>query len=185
MPYWAKRRQVSSDEDDSSSYSDSSLDSPSPPRHTCFKRPKSLQGSTQTELRLVESAGVYAFKNRTIGVCYVGKSNNIDSRLAQHREMNPGDVLVREPLLTGGSTNDLESWERNEVLTRMYRNGMESVRGWRFTRRGLLTMEEKISAKNDIMEKFDLCRRCGRNTHFANTCFARTPALWCSEIPME
>ena len=132
-----------------------------------------------------QQAGVYALRNAQTNVCYVGKSTNIDNRVLQHRSENSPDVLSRESVLTQGSENDLESWERNEVLTRMYREGMESVRGWKYTRRGRLTMDEKVSARNDIMEKFDLCRRCGRNSHFADKCFARTSAVWCEDIPMQ
>ena len=129
-----------------------------------------------------QQVGVYALRNAQTNVCYVGKSTNIENRVLQHQNENRPDVLRRESVLTQGSTNDLESWERNEVLTRMYREGMESVRGWRYTRRGPLTMDEKISARNDIIEKFDLCRRCGLDSHFADKCFARSTAYWCEDI---
>jgi hypothetical protein len=130
-----------------------------------------------------QQAGVYVLRNTETNVCYVGKSDNIPVRINQHMQGNRG--LDREGAITFGSTDDLESWERNEVLTRMYRSGMDSVRGWRYTRKGPLSMEEKISARNDIMEKFDLCRRCGHNNHFVDKCFARTPAFWCKDIPMQ
>ena len=29
-----------------------------------------------------------------------------------------------------------------------------------------------------VCEKFDLCRKCGRHTHFANECRARGVAFW-------
>jgi predicted GIY-YIG superfamily endonuclease len=130
-------------------------------------------------------AGVYVLRNTRTNVYYVGKSMNIETRLLQHREDNGNDTLTREGTMTVGSVHDLESWERNEVLTRMYRNGMDGVRGWRYTDKGPLSMEDKISARNDIMEKFDLCRRCGHNNHFIDKCFARSPAFWCRDIPMQ
>ena len=132
------------------------------------------------------AAGVYVLKSKATGVFYVGKSNDMESRIAQHRSNND-DVLTRERTITFGSVDDLESWERNEVLTRMYSDGegdMDGVRGWRYTRRGKLTTDERISARDDIVEKFDLCRRCGRDSHFADRCFARSPAIWCKDIPM-
>ena len=129
-------------------------------------------------------AGVYVLKSHTTGVSYVGKSLNVANRIDEHRRQNINDILTRETTVTLGSALDLESWERNEVLTRMYLDGMESVRGWRYTRRGRLTPDEKVAARNDIMEKFDLCRRCGRNSHFADKCFARSAAFWCNDIPM-
>ena len=130
-----------------------------------------------------QQAGVYVTRNNETSVCYVGKSENIPVRINQH--MQESRNIRREGTITHGSTSDLESWERNEVLTRMYRTGMDSVRGWRYTRKGPLSMDERISARNDIMEKFDLCRRCGHNNHFADKCFARSPAFWCKDIPMQ
>jgi hypothetical protein len=130
------------------------------------------------------SAGVYVLRNQQTNTHYVGKSGNVTNRIGQHQRESNGEVLIRENTVTSGSVDDLESWERNEVLTRMYLDGMDSVRGWRYTRRGPLTMEERTSAKKDIIEKFDLCRRCGRNSHFADKCFARSPSFWCQDIPM-
>jgi len=198
MPYWRKRHQYSSEDDDESSLSDSSQDDynrycrslkrPKFPKTTQpFRASYAYRRNDQERphMHASASAGVYALKSSVTGICYVGKSSDIGTRIEQHHRQNEGDSLIREPLLTRGDVDDLESWERNEVLTRMYRNGLESVRGWKFTRRGQLTIDEKVSARDDIMEKFDLCRRCGRNNHFADKCFARTAAPWCSDIPME
>ena len=202
MPYWRKRRRyVSDDEDDSplseSSVSDDEDDTSSPRRYVSKKKNcRTIQGPNATstigsyrqdEPRMngTTFAGIYALKSQTTGITYVGKSNNIDTRIRQHRLLNGDDILIREPLVSHGHVNDLESWERNEVLTRMYRNGFESVRGWRFTGRDRLSLEEKRFARDDIIEKFDLCRRCGRNNHFTNNCFARTAAAWCHDIPMK
>jgi hypothetical protein len=144
-----------------------------------------LQSARGTAYQDSRQAGVYVLRNTQTNICYVGKSENVESRLLQHRADNNTVVLNLEKTITTGSVNDLESWERNEVLTRMYHQGMESVRGWKYTRKGPLTMEEKISVRNDIMEKFDLCRRCGHNNHFITKCFARSSATWCKHIPMQ
>lgn len=201
MPYYRKKskRSDESDEDDNSDESgesDSQEETGRYKRKGKFKTPKrkfqrsySRESSYNTKKSRHsqtnrQQAGVYVLRNTSTNVLYVGKSENISNRIQQHMEENSPAIMTQERTLTNGSVADLESWERNEVLTRMYRDGMESVRGWRYTRRGQLTTEEMISAKNDIMEKFDLCRRCGHNTHFADKCFARTPASWCREIPM-
>ena len=132
------------------------------------------------------AAGVYVLRNAESGVCYVGKSENMARRIDAHHRGYHGRTatLCREGARTTGSTADLESWERNEVLERMYRGGMDSVRGWRYTRTGPLSADERRSAKGDIVEKYDLCRRCGRNSHFAPACFARSPAAWCAGLPL-
>ncbi len=139
---------------------------------------------SQSPQKEQQTAGVYVLRSQNTDIYYVGKSNNVEKRILQHKHENgSNDVLVREKTLTVGAVHDLESWERNEVLTRMYQDGMDSVRGWRYTKRGPLSTEDRISARNDIMEKFDLCRRCGRNSHFANNCFARSSAFWCKDVP--
>lgn len=162
-----------SDEDD---YSEDEQDSRK-------RRIYHVSGPSRKKQRDSGITGIYVLRNPRTGSCYVGKSNNVQNRLLQHQDATQ-ERLVQERPLTTGSTGDLESWERNEVLTRMYRHGLDSVRGWRYTHRGSLTPEERLSARNDIMEKFDLCRRCGRNSHFADSCFARTPAEWCKNMPM-
>ena len=175
-----------SDSGNSSSY-DSSEDqscSDDEPKSTRKRRIQSLNHYPEKRMRKEGSQGVYVLRNTNTNELYVGKSSNIDNRIRQHKAENGRGLLVREQTMTTGSTNDLESWERNEVLTRMYRHGMDSVRGWRYTTRGALAMDNLISARNDIIEKFDLCRRCGRNSHFADRCFARSPAFWCKDIPM-
>jgi len=158
---------------------------------TGHKKKKRTQQQHDEKKPPAAAAGVYVLRSKATGVCYVGKSNDMESRIAQHRSSSNNDdddVLTRERTITFGSVDDLESWERNEVLTRMYSDGegdnMDGVRGWRYTRRGKLTTDERISARDDIVEKFDLCRRCGRIGHFADRCFARSPAIWCKDIPM-
>ncbi len=71
----------------------------------------------------------------------------------------------------------MESWERNEVLTRMHEFGIDNVRGWMYTFRNI-PVEQKVSAFDQICEKFDFCRKCGRNSHFVRDCGAMTTDLW-------
>ena len=73
--------------------------------------------------------------------------------------------------------DDMESWERNEVLTRMFEFGIDNVRGWMYTLK-TMPLEQKISAFDQICEKFDRCRKCGRGTHFVRDCQALSTDLW-------
>ena len=114
------------------------------------------------------------------GVVYVGRSWDVARRLAQQHNLFC-TALEECPLLTIGSLLDLESWERNEVLTRMHRFGMQSTRGWRF---GRLTRAEQLEARAAIIAKFRLCPRCGRSAHFGPRCVARTCASWCAHLPL-
>jgi hypothetical protein len=71
----------------------------------------------------------------------------------------------------------MESWERNEVLTRMHQFGIDNVRGWMYTFK-TMPIEQKVSAFDQICEKFDFCRKCGRNSHFIRDCHSLSTDLW-------
>jgi hypothetical protein len=71
----------------------------------------------------------------------------------------------------------MESWERAETLTRMFKHGIRRVRGWLYTTR-FLSQSQVESAYQQICEKFDLCRKCGRNDHFIHQCKADCRAPW-------
>ena len=134
------------------------------------------------------TTGVYAIQTLTgnAPTFYVGKSGNIPKRLQDHRAgagtpFLAGCEFTQVPLLTEGSKLDLESWERNETLRRMLEFGVDNVRGWMFTDLHLKA-EDKRAAFQQICEKFDLCRRCGRGSHFRSECFAKSAAPWASDI---
>jgi predicted GIY-YIG superfamily endonuclease len=126
--------------------------------------------------------GVYVLQASN-GLQYVGKSNDIDSRISDHKQgdgaacLSGYGSLKEVPLITTGSMHDLESWERSETLHRMKKYGISNVHGWMFTS-SKLSKEETVDAFRQICEKFDLCRRCGRDTHFADSCFAVNVAIW-------
>ncbi len=133
-------------------------------------------------------AGIYVLRTSS-GLYYVGKSNDIDARIAEHRRGAGASCLsgasssfqVLSNLLTSGSTSDLESWERNETLQRMRAHGIANVRGWMFTSTALSDADYQ-DAFRQICEKFDLCRRCGRASHFAERCFARNADAWAADM---
>jgi predicted GIY-YIG superfamily endonuclease len=119
--------------------------------------------------------GVYVLVSSS-GQRYVGKSNDIDYRIQQHKN---GEVsatahfkgILRETHLLSSqkSPSDLESWERNEFLAQVSKYGTEKVRGWKYVSRDLNSDEEDCIA-SDLCEKYDLCRICGFKGHFADEC---------------
>jgi predicted GIY-YIG superfamily endonuclease len=126
-------------------------------------------------------AGVYVLGDEK-GRMYIGKSQDVERRIEQHlagegTQFLTGRNVRRLELYEMGSELDLESWERNETLARMYKHGVTNVRGWMFTNLKL-SVEQEEQAFGQICEKYDLCRQCGRNTHFADKCFARSRVFW-------
>jgi len=128
--------------------------------------------------------GIYVLRmnNSPKPFFYVGKADNIERRIKQHMDGEGAYCITGEPFtrvkpLTRGTTDDMESWERNEVLTRMYEFGIDNVRGWMYTFK-TMTIEQKVSAFDQICEKFDFCRKCGRNSHFIRDCHSLSTDLW-------
>jgi len=121
---------------------------------------------------LAESEGGVYVLQKPDGSFYVGKSGNIQERMRQHAEGSGAACAKgkcrRVPPLTPAS-EDLEAWERAEVLARMKTHGVGKVRGWMYTTREL-TEAQAEHAFSQVCEKYDLCRRCGRGGHFAASC---------------
>ena len=132
------------------------------------------------EQRLRE--GVYVLKEIPSGIFYVGKSFNINRRIGDHKSgdgarcISSGSICEVPPI-TEGSVSDMESWERNETLELMKRHGITKVRGWMFTSSNL-SDDDIQAAFRQICEKFDLCRRCGHESHFAEECRSTSKSTW-------
>lgn len=133
---------------------------------------------------ILATSGIYVLRvdSRPKPFFYVGKAENIERRIKQHMDGEGAYCIIGEPFtrvepLTKGCISDMESWERNEVLTRMYEFGIDNVRGWMYSFK-TMPIEQKVSAFDQICEKFDLCRKCGRNSHFVRDCYSMSTALW-------
>ena len=129
---------------------------------------------------MYDTAGVYTIGDVS-GRIYIGKSSDIDKRIQEHASGAGTSFLdgtIRKlPTITSGPKDDMESWERNETLEQMYQKGIQKVRGWMFTT-SVLTEKQEEDAFKQICEKYDLCRKCGHNNHFADRCYAKKRAEW-------
>ena len=139
----------------------------------------------------MKQAGIYVLRldNTPRPFFYVGKATNITVRIQQHQNGTGAYCISGEPFtrvdpVTTGSTDDMESWERNEVLTRMFEFGIDNVRGWMYTLK-TMPIEQKLSAFDQICEKFDRCRKCGRGTHFVRDCQALSADLWTNGMELR
>lgn len=103
---------------------------------------------------------------------YVGSSDDIDKRVAEHRN-RPQTIVnggIREvlPPLTPARQDNLE-WERAETIRRMMEHGVGRVRGWNYCQTEL-GEEQLYAIKDNIIGTFNLCHECGYFGHFANAC---------------
>lgn len=118
------------------------------------------------EKPILLNQGVYVLQ-LTNGTYYIGKSNNITQRLEQHHK---GEKKIAKRLTPFTEyMSDFESWERAETLHWMYTKGIKKVRGWMYVQAKLDKVTRK-HAYQQICEKYDLCRKCGRKGHFIEEC---------------
>lgn len=123
------------------------------------------------------TSGVYVIQCNNKNKYYVGKSENIENRINQHKSgdgakfiKNNGGVYKQIDLLTHNNTDDLGLREQQETLAQMLVHGFNNVRGWEFTSSVDLTYEECVSIKTLILGSGDFCRKCGSSEHFIKDC---------------
>ena len=126
--------------------------------------------------------GVYVLELNS-GCFYVGSSEDIDSRVAQHREtVFRGRVFTVHHPMTRHNQN-IRVWERDETIRRMMEHGIHRVRGWEFLG-DELSSNHLNTIKTLFFGDFDLCRRCGWRGHYDSNCTTDQSrrAAWLCEI---
>ena len=132
-----------------------------------------------------EGRGVYCLELNN-GKYYIGKSEDIDSRIGNH-EKGRGSAwtklhgVVKEIPTITPHMDDLESWERCETIEMALRYGIENVRGHIWTRI-TLHRTEIVSFEAQACERMDLCRKCGRGGHMIMSCRAKGRASWMTPV---
>ena len=144
--------------------------------------------SSNMQINKTKVSGVYVLLLNDPGddgrpCYYVGKSDDMESRIEQHRSGRSAAAWVRA---RGGVASvevpvvpreQLESWEMKETSARMIMHGINNVRGSEFVSTAPLTKEERTSVRTIAMGMGDLCRECGEPGHFARGC-RREKAEW-------
>lgn len=157
------------------------------PQGSASERSKASANSSQaSKTKTAKSKGAVYVLELPGGKYYVGKSRDIERRQAQHvngvgSAWTRAHGVIRSVPTTTRAMEDLESWERAETLHLAFVHGIDNVRGHRYTEVNL-TEEERHRYFEDICEKKDLCRKCGRNSHMVAQCFATSKAEWAAGI---
>jgi predicted GIY-YIG superfamily endonuclease len=109
------------------------------------------------------------------GNYYVGKTANLDSRIAQHmgghgsawtRKYKPVSVIEK---IKNASHFD----EDSKTEEYMSKYGIDKVRGGSYMDTNL-SDEQRAHLQKKIRAATDVCIRCGRDGHFIGSCYART-----------
>jgi len=122
------------------------------------------------------NSGVYVLKLGG-GNFYVGKSDDIKSRISQHENGSGASwtkmhSIVRQVDPITPELDDFESWERAETLELAHIHGIEKVRGHAWTQISLTESKKREFIQN-IRERKDLCRKCGSPDHMISSCRKR------------
>jgi hypothetical protein len=124
------------------------------------------------------------------GCYYVGQSADVDKRIAEHRGLGPrcaafvkhgGGVSRVLPPVTP-RCEDLALWEQKEVLTLMQHHGFNRVRGFEFCEVRLRSGDGDMIRRLMFGGTPNLCRKCGREGHFAQACNAQTKSEWMADL---
>mmetsp|Transcript_8170 Transcript_8170/g.20575 ORF Transcript_8170/g.20575 Transcript_8170/m.20575 type:complete len:217 (-) Transcript_8170:180-830(-) len=152
--------------------------------------PRTVQGRRgrpKVETRRTTPVGGIYVLQLEHGSYYVGKSEDIRARVQSHYDGTAGCAWTSQfpPVSPIPPTTpwlpDFESWERAETLSLMKDYGHNRVRGWKYTMPEL-DSDSIESLYNDIVERFDLCRKCGRSSHMVSKCYASSEASWISSF---
>jgi hypothetical protein len=126
--------------------------------------------------------GVYRLGNDPVNPTkvYVGKSENIERRIAEHhagpKNKFSTELLYRLPLLTKTHIDDPAMLEEHETLCNMKLLGIRNVEG---------SVHCNMSYPSDwriafklICARFNLCYTCGKAGHMASKCDAPRFSDW-------
>lgn len=138
--------------------------------------------SHQGECVQNDSPGVYVLKLRDEGYYYVGKSERVSKRIAEHATGGSGCAkwvtahggVAKVMACVTPATKELGNWEMNETLAWMMRCGVQKVRGFEWTSSGRLSRDDLVTIKAMCCGMADLCRKCGLPGHTCTVC--TTPA---------
>ena len=109
------------------------------------------------------------------GNYYVGTTDTFDKRMEEHRRGNGSLWTRKHKVISVDMTMLCESPFDEDRVTKEYMAtyGIDKVRGGAYVFE-VLTEEQKELLKREIWAATKCCIRCGRSSHFVDTCYATT-----------
>ncbi|MBA3756889.1 MAG: GIY-YIG nuclease family protein [Nitrosomonas sp.] len=105
---------------------------------------------------------------------YVGKTSKLEKRLQDHREGNGSHWTSLYPFVEVVESFEGDAFDEDKYVKKyMAEHGIDNVRGGSYVRQHL-SPEDEAALKKELIGASDSCFRCGRNTHFASQCYAKT-----------
>ena len=122
----------------------------------------------------METTNVYVLKCR-INKYYVGTSTDVERRFRQHQEGN-GSAWTRKykPIKIEKVYENVSPFDEDKITKElMDKYGIDNVRGGTYVSEELDDYQ-RDSIQREIWGASKRCTTCGRNGHFASSCYART-----------
>jgi hypothetical protein len=109
------------------------------------------------------------------GKYYVGKTNNLDKRLNQHKYGFGSEWTKKYKFINLIEIINSESNFDEDKYTKIYMDkfGIDNVRGGSYNKIEL-TNNQKENLMTELRTSNNICYRCGRNSHFIKNCYAKT-----------
>jgi predicted GIY-YIG superfamily endonuclease len=122
----------------------------------------------------MEKTNIYVLKCEK-GKYYVGKTNNIERRIEEHT-MNNGSAWTQKykPLKIVEVLKN-QSPFMEDTITKKYmaKHGIDNVRGGAYVQEKLDDVQYD-ALQRELWSVSGACMRCGRKTHIASECYAKT-----------
>lgn len=102
---------------------------------------------------------------------YVGKTNNINKRIKQHKELYGSSWTKKYKFIEIIDFIQTEDHFLEDMYVKKYMNkyGIDNVRGGSYSR-VLLTQEERNFLQKELDSANDRCFNCGSTNHFVTKC---------------
>lgn len=106
---------------------------------------------------------------------YVGRTKNVDFRIDNHFNNNGSEWTKKhKPIEIFEIFKNCDNYDEDKItLQFMEKYGIQNVRGGIYCTLKLTNADLKIINKQ-IYGATDRCYRCGRNSHYAMDCYAKT-----------